>query len=346
MTFDSTVFSSAALCSEFASQDHALDEAPALDDFRREVLDGLTGESKFLSCKWFYDQRGSQLFDAITELPEYYPTRVERSILCANGEDIARALGANCAVLEYGSGSSVKTRILLDALIHSDCAPTAYVPLDISREYLLAAATRLKSEYPDLNVRPVCADYTRSFALPSGLVEGAAKRVVFFPGSTVGNFEPPEAQLFLSQIAHVCGADGNLLIGVDLRKNPQRLNDAYNDGAGITAAFNLNVLQRINRELGADFDLQNWSHRAFYNEEAGRIEMHLDSRRDQTVFIGATPIAFRAAESIRTEYSYKYTVEGFAEVAARAGWKFERAWLDDDALFSVQLFSVALTLAG
>lgn len=254
------------------------DCAPAPDDFRAEVLESLRQTPKSIACKYFYDARGSHLFDQICELDEYYPTRTERGILCEQGAAMAQALGPDC--------------LLLDHLLDEGCDPVAYVPIDISREHLLNSARKLALEYAPLPVLPVCADYTQPFTLPEPPTI-AARRVIYFPGPTIGNFSPQAAQLFLRQMAKVCGADGGLLIGVDLKKDPGLLHRAYNDAAGVTAAFNLNVLHRLNRELGADWPVQNFRHVAFYDHQQGRIEMHLESCCEQTLWLGEAPIHFR-----------------------------------------------------
>lgn len=307
------------------------DCAPRLDDFAAEVRHGLSQDQKTLPCKFFYDQRGSELFDRICEQPEYYPTRTEAAIMRAHGREMAAAVGSWARIVEYGSGSSLKTRLLLD---HLPC-PSAYLPMDISREHLMQAAARLASAYPHVEVLPVCADYTQPFTLPQGS-QPAARTVIYFPGSTIGNFHPAHAEQFLMEMGKIAGPSGGLLIGVDLRKSPQALELAYNDQKGVTAEFNWNLLARINRELGADFVRAQWEHYAFYNEGAGRIEMHLMSLCDQQVQIEGEDIAFAQDETIWTECSYKYSLDGFAMLAERAGWQVQQAWTDPAALFSVQ----------
>lgn len=309
----------------------ALDHfAPAPDDFRAQVLYGLRQTRKQLPCKFFYDQRGSQLFDRICELDEYYLTRTELEILRRGAGEMAAALGPNCLLVEYGSGSSLKTGLLLDRLRN----PAGYVPLDISREHLLEAAGRITDRYPALRVLPVCADYTRPFAVPD--FDGSARTVVYFPGSTIGNFEPHDARAFLRATARRCGPGGGLLIGVDLKKDPALLHAAYNDAAGVTAAFNLNLLERINRELAGGFDPRQFAHYAFYHPRLGRIEMHLLSLATQTAVAAGESFAFRQGESIFTESSYKYTLDEFASLAMSGGWKVEQVWTDDRQMFSVQ----------
>jgi dimethylhistidine N-methyltransferase len=311
------------------------DLSPKRDDFRSQVIAGLSQKRKTLPCKFFYDQHGSQLFDQICELPEYYLTRAELEILLANASDMATALGPHCRVIEYGSGSSLKTRLLLDAL-HE---PSGYVPLDISREHLLEAARNLSASYPNLNVLPVCADYTRPFSVPD--CDGARRTVVYFPGSTIGNFEPYDARSFLRAAAHRCGPGGGLLIGVDLKKDPAVLHAAYNDAAKVTAAFNLNLLHRINRELEGAFAVDRFAHYAFYNPRLGRIEMHLVSQARQTVRAGGAQFHFRDGETIFTESSYKYTLDEFESLAAASGWIVHQVWTDDQKLFSVQYLTVS-----
>jgi dimethylhistidine N-methyltransferase len=311
------------------------DLSPKRDDFRSQVVHGLSQKRKILPCKFFYDQRGSQLFDRICELPEYYLTRTELQILQSHVPEMADALGTNCRVVEYGSGSSLKTSLLLDAL-HN---PAAYVPLDISREHLLDAASRLSSNYPNLRIVPVCADYTRPFSLPE--TNGARRTVVYFPGSTIGNFEPHDARAFLRSAARLCGPGGGLLIGVDLKKNPTLLHAAYNDAANVTAEFNLNLLHRINHALEGNFAIDRFAHYAFYNPRLGRIEMHLLSQAAQTAHAGGTHFHFREGETIFTESSYKYTLDEFHSLARAGGWSVQKVWTDPSNLFSVQYLTVS-----
>ena len=300
--------------------------------FLDEVKAGLAQPQKAIPSKFFYDQRGSALFDQITELDEYYPTRTETAIMERHIEAMAARLGKRVLLVEYGSGSSTKTRILLD---HLDLA--AYVPIDISCEHLFRTSEGLTEVYPGLEVLPVCADYTSAFALPD---VRAARTVVYFPGSTIGNFKPKEARDFLQRIADVCGVGGGLLIGVDLKKDRAVLEAAYDDSEGVTAQFNLNVLRRINSELGANFDLDAFAHRAVYNTEEGRVEMHLVSLKDQKVLLDGTSVAFEKGETVHTENSYKYSLEGFARLAAYAGFEIEEVWTDENEQFSVQYLEV------
>lgn len=299
------------------------------DDFRRAVLSGLGGSPRAIPAKFLYDARGSALFDAICEQPEYYPTRTETAILRDCADDIARLAGPGCALVEYGSGSSVKTRLLLDAMpdLH------AYVPIDISRQHLDATARRLREDYPGLRVDPVSGDYMAIDALPPAI--NGARRIGFFPGSTIGNLTPEEAVLFLRRARRLLRENGALVLGVDLKKDPQRLHDAYNDAAGVTAQFTLNLLRRMNRELDATFDLSAFAHEAFYNEPAGRIEIYLRSLQDQTVTVSGRRFAFAKGERVHTEYSYKYDDAGVADLARRGGFSIAHTWTDPARLFAV-----------
>jgi dimethylhistidine N-methyltransferase len=302
--------------------------------FASDVLAGLSTRPKHLSPKYFYDEPGSQLFEQITELPEYYPTRCELSILREHASDIARVFAPKTALIEFGSGSTRKARILLAA------APAieAYVPVDISAEMLSQEAAQLQHDRPRLRVLPVAADFTMPFRLPNAIVGMA--RAGFFPGSTIGNFEPHAACAFLAHAARMLGRKAVLVIGVDLIKDPKILNAAYDDAAGVTAKFNLNLLVRINRELGGDFDLDAFSHEAFYNSERRRIEMHLASCRRQKVRVAGRVIEFRAGETIHTENSYKYTIESFGALARGAGWTPVEVWTDARGYFSVHALTV------
>ena len=302
--------------------------------FLTDVLAGLRQPAKALPCKYLYDAAGSELFDRICELPEYYPTRTEVAILHAHAAEMGLRLGSGCQVVEYGSGSSTKTPLLLAALPR----PAAYVPVDISGEHLRSSAATLARGFPDLPVTPVAADFTRPFAVPP-LAAPLVRRAVFFPGSTIGNFRPPEAVTLMTQLARLVGPGGQLLIGADLAKDARVLEPAYDDAAGVTAAFNLNLLVRINRELGADFDVDSFRHRARYRPECGRVELHLVSQRRQTVRLAGEKFDFAAGEAIHTENSHKYTLDGFAGLAARAGFRPVRVWTDERAWFSVQLFT-------
>ena len=311
------------------------DEHPGEATMLEEVQEGLSRAQKRLPSKYFYDAYGSQLFDQICELPEYYPTRTELAIMRQHVWEMALLIGERALLVELGSGSSLKTVSLLERLRD----PLAYVPVDISREHLAAAAQRLSERFPALNVLPVCADFTRPFALPDA-GEPADKAVLYFPGSTIGNFDPETAQQLMQQMAGTVGRGGGLLIGVDVKKPVARLEAAYNDARGVTAAFNLNLLTHLNAALGADFDLQGFEHHAFYNEERGRMEMHLRSLRAQRVGLGGQEYAFAEGETIHTENSYKYAPEEFETLASDAGFALERIWMDPDRLFSVQYYSV------
>lgn len=308
---------------------------PATDE-REEILAGLRGQPKRVSPKFFYDERGSQLFDAICELPEYYPTRAELGIMEQNLGEIAQLVGPAVSLIEYGSGSSMKTRLLLDQL----AAPTAYVPVDISCEHLASTAAQLASDYPDIEVLPVCTDFTRPFPLPTPS-RPSARNVVYFPGSTIGNFNIDAAVALMAVMRDEAGDGGGLLIGVDLVKPREVLERAYNDAAGVTAEFNLNLLRRLNREHDADFELANFRHEAIYDEQHQRIEMRLIAQDEQTVRVGNESFEFEEGEALVTEHSYKFAVDQFAGLAARAGFEPRKVWTDDEELFSVQYLEVA-----
>lgn len=298
--------------------------------FRDEVLSGLRGTPKTLSPKFFYDDRGAALFEQICEQPEYYLTRAELEILRARAPEIAALAGPRAALVEFGSGAGVKIRLLLDALE----SPVSYTPIDISKAQLARVAARLGAEYPGITVRPLHADYTAPLELPR-LPDSARRRVAFFPGSTIGNFHPAQAAVFLQRARHAIGRDGALILGVDRRKDKTVLDAAYNDAAGITAAFNMNLLVRLNRELDATFDLRRFRHLAYFNEEASRVEMHLESLDDQVVQVAGEPIAFARGETIWTESSYKYDLERLRALVSSAGFEIERAWTDANERFWV-----------
>lgn len=297
------------------------------DTMAAEVHAGLSSKQKALPPKFFYDKKGSELFEAITRLPEYYPTRTEIGLLRRHAPEIARLLGMHSFLIELGSGSSTKIRLLLEAV-----RPRIYVPMDISREHLITAAQRLADDYPWLTVHAACVDYSRPWDVPDF---GPGRYNTFFPGSSIGNFEPGDALRLLRQVGRLVGAGGGLLIGVDLKKDAVILEQAYNDVQGVTADFNLNVLAHINRRLDADFNTGNFAHKAVYNAASGRIEMHLECRQDHTVCIGGTRYYFAAGETIHTENSYKYSVEEFHGLAARAGFSPIRVWTDREGLFSI-----------
>jgi L-histidine N-alpha-methyltransferase len=304
-------------------------EAAASESFAEHVIHGLSDTPKWLSAKYFYDVAGSALFEEITRLPEYYPTRTELSILTRCAPEMSGYVPLSAALVEFGTGSTKKARILIDA------APqlAAYVPVDISAEFLAQEAAALRRDVPWLPVLPVAADFTRDFDLPAQI--RGRPRVGFFPGSTIGNFEPEDATEFLRQAGRVLGQGATMIVGVDLIKDEAVLNAAYNDAAGVTAQFNLNILARMNRELGGNFDLSAFRHRALYNAEHHRIEMHLESLKDQTVAVAGRTFSFDTGETIHTENSYKYTVDSFRALAGVAGWRWAATWTDEKNYFSV-----------
>jgi len=295
-----------------------------LERFRDDVVAGLSAPQKFLPPKYFYDAAGSRLFERICRLPEYYVTRAELALTRRHLASIARFAGRGCQLIEYGSGEGLKSRLLIRAL-----RPAVYVPIDISEDALRAAARGLAREFPWLRVAPLVGDFSRPLDIP---VRRGTESVVYFPGSTIGNLMPEEAHAFLAMSR---GVAARMLVGVDLKKAPAVLHAAYNDSRGVTAAFNLNLLARINRELGADFDLRRWRHYAFYNPAAGRIEMHLVSMASQRVRLGKHRFRFAAGETIHTENSYKYSLEGFGELAAKAGFRSAKVWTDRRGLFAL-----------
>lgn len=299
---------------------------------RTDALAGLSGTAKTLPCKWLYDAEGCRLFEAITRLPEYYPTRTEMRILADSGADIAQAVGPGAAVVEFGPGDGAKAVQLLGAL----AAPAAYLPVDIAPEWLDAAAARVAAAFPALAVRPVVADFTLPFDL-AGRAAGSTTHLGFFPGSTIGNFEPQEAVAFLRRARSSLRPGARMLLGADLVKDIAVLQAAYDDAAGVTAAFNLNLLARLNREAGADFDLSAFRHEARWNRELERIEMHLVADRAQSVMLAGHRFRFAAGESIHTESSHKYRPDRLRELAGQAGWRPARMWTDPQALFSVWL---------
>jgi len=303
------------------------------DDFATEVLNGLSRRPRAIPCRFLYDARGSELFERITELEDYYPTRTEIGLLERHAPDIAELAGAGVAIVEFGSGSSRKTEILIAALP----ALAAYVAIDISAAALSEAATRLRARFPDLEVVTVTGDFNDAMDLPASLA--ATRKLGFFPGSTIGNLGNDEAISFLSNARERLGPDGALLLGVDLKKPESILVPAYDDSEGVTAAFNLNLLTRINRELGGSFDLTKFAHEAIYNAEAGRVEIYITSREDQEVTVLGQPFAFARGERIHTENSHKYAIEDITAMAEAAGWTHARAWVDDDNLFSLNMLS-------
>jgi len=310
-----------------------LDFHPEVGDIRAEVLEGLSRPQKQTPAKYLYDARGSELFDGICEAVDYYPTRTELAILDANLGEITAAIGPRCVLIEPGSGSSMKTEILLRGLED----PVAYVPIEISRDHLDAAAESTAATFPDLEILPVCADFTGEYDAPDPSREPAT-RVVYFPGSTIGNLTRPERGALLKRFAALAQSGGLVLIGIDLEKDIDVLRRAYDDSEGVTAAVDMNLLTRLNRELDADFDLDKWEHIAVWNEDESRIEMRLRSRADQTVHVGGESFEFKAGETIHTENSHKFTIDGFAEEAAAAGLTLEKKWTDEKGWFAELLF--------
>lgn len=315
----------------------ALDRAPR-DELRDEVLRGLRAVPKVLPPKLFYDAAGAALFERITTLDVYYLTRAELEILRARAGDIAALAGPRCALVEFGSGAGVKVRLLLGALAAAGTPMAAYVPIDISREQLAAVAVQVAAEYPSVPVHPVCADYTAPLHIPD--LPERARRVAFFPGSTVGNFHPTEAAAFLRRVRRALGPDGAFVLGVDRRKDPRALEAAYDDPDGVTAAFNRNLLTRLNRELGADFDLTRFRHRAVWNDAASRIEMHLESTAAQVVHVTGVAVAFARGETIWTESSYKYDESRLERLVAEGGFELTRLWTDAGDRFWVAFLAV------
>jgi L-histidine N-alpha-methyltransferase len=304
--------------------------------FGEDVVRGLSAPRKTLPPKWLYDRRGSALFELICEQPEYYPTRTELGILEGHADEIAAAIGRDALVFEPGAGSGRKTALLLAALER----PSGYVPVDISRDALHAAAESLRRQFPGLPVLPIVEDFTQPVALPLDEL-GARRRVAFFPGSTIGNFEPHEAVALLRRMARDVGPGGALVIGVDLAKEERTLVRAYDDARGVTAAFNLNLLTRMNRELGGDFRLSAFRHRAIFDPRLSRVEMHLESLEPQLVSVAGERFAFRAGETIHTESAYKWETHAFDALAFIAGWRPERTWTDERAWFAVKLYTAA-----
>lgn len=300
-----------------------------VQDQKNEILAGLKSKQKRISAKYFYDQAGSELFEAITQLPEYYPTRTEIALLEKHHFDILQQAGQNSVLVEYGSGASTKIRLLLDAL-----RPLAYVPLDISKEFLYDSAIELKQLFPWLEIHATCLDYRQKATLPTGLPKNA-KTVAFFPGSSLGNFAPEEALAFLKNVRSTIGSNGALLIGLDLVKSHDVLNAAYNDEQGVTAQFNLNVLRHLNQLGNGSFNEDRFQHHAFFNASESRIEMHLISEMDQVVNLFSEQLAFKRGEHIVTEYSYKFTVDGFSEFARQANLECKQAWTDEGDNFAL-----------
>ncbi len=313
----------------------SIDRPCSCDGFLSEAVAGLSQPQKTLPCKFLYDEEGSSLFNEICELEEYYPTRTENQILRDNINEMASLIGRECRLVEFGSGTSTKTRHLLTHLP----SVSGYIPIDISGPQLLESAAQLAGEFPDLEICPLEADYGGISEIPD-TKRRPRRTVAFFPGSTIGNFDPAAAVVFMRNIASLCGRDGGLLIGVDRKKPRGILEPAYNDRKGVTARFNLGILARANRELGADFDLSAFHHHAPYNEIHGRIEMHLVSERAQTVHLDSHRFSFEEGEYITTEHSYKYTLPGFAGLALKAGFELVKNWEDRNHLFSVLFLRV------
>lgn len=324
--------------SEGANRVHFHNFLSPQTSFLADVLIGLARPQKSIPPKYFYDDAGSRLFEAICELPEYYPTRTEIALMEARAAEIAACLAPNVQLIEFGSGASTKSRLLIEA-----AKPSNYIPIDISDSALREACERLRRAYPTLTINAVCADFTQPLHLRAPVVMPDTERVIYFPGSTIGNFEPAEAHAFLRNVAAMLGDGGQLLIGVDLKKDRAVLEAAYNDAEGVTARFNLNLLVRMNRELGANFLIERFRHRAFYDEARGRIEMHLESLDPHTVRIADRDFHFRAGETIHTEISVKYSVFEFQDVGRAAGFVPLKVWTDVDQLFSVHLMSARYT---
>jgi len=312
-----------------------VDMKPSPANFLEAVTSGLSKAQKTLPAKFFYDRRGSKLFEDITNLPEYYQTRTELALLEKISPELRHLIPPGSKLVEFGSGSTEKIRVLIDGVGKF----ATYIPIDISRDYLKMEAEDLASDHPDLNIIAICADYTQPFELPEGMA-GGADCTGFFPGSTIGNMTPDEATGFLKVAGNLLGKGAGFIIGVDLKKDPALLHAAYNDQQGVTADFNLNVLRRINHELGGNFDLPSFRHRAIYNVAAGRIEMHLESLKAQKIEVGGKTFTFREGESIHTENSYKYNVAEFQALAEKAGLEPVKAWWDDDWLFSIHFLRV------
>jgi dimethylhistidine N-methyltransferase len=310
------------------------DLEPKTSNLLSEVLVGLSKRQKTISPKFLYDKKGSEIFEKICELPEYYPTRAENEILKSHAKEMAEFIGPEAIIIEPGSGSGEKVRHLLNVLEK----PKAFVPIEISKEILLRMTEELHDEYPDLKVTPVCADFFQDLELPITVDSQTGKKVIFFPGSTIGNLTPSEAVQFLRKFSKMMGEDGGLLIGVDLKKDKGTFESAYDDSQGVTAAFNLNLLERLNREADASFDLNNFEHEARYNEDLGRVEMHLKSKVSQLVRVNQTVFRFREGETIHTENSYKYSVEEFCELCAKAKLKVRECWKDKKKMFCVYYF--------
>lgn len=309
------------------------DLKPARRDMHEEIVAGLREQNKRIAPKYFYNEQGSALFESITELPEYYLTRTEMAVFDRYREDLAVVIGGGTCLVEYGSGSSQKIRKLLETR-----QPEAYMPVDISKDHLQSNARALHRDFPGLSVYPICVDFTQPFELPE--IANGWKRVGFFPGSSIGNFDPADAVIFLTNIARNLGRGAQLIIGVDRKKAADILEAAYDDSQGVTAEFNLNLLKHLNEELGADFVVDEFTHEAIYNEDLGCIQMYLRSRKDQQVNVGTETVEFARNETIHTENSYKYHVEEFQALAEAAGFAVRSIWTDDREWFAVVLLEV------
>ena len=309
-------------------------EETTQEEILSEVIEGLLLSPKRLPCKLFYDEKGSAIFDDICKLDEYYPTRTELKIMEENIAEMSSLLGEGTLLIELGSGSSIKIRLLLDNIP----GLAGYVPVDISAVHLIQSSNELKELYPHIDIFPVVADYTKDFELPQ-INKTFDHKAAYYPGSTIGNFTPLQAKVFLQRIAGICGTNGGLIIGVDLRKDKKILEAAYNDKSGVTASFNLNILEHLNNELGSDFNLNKFRHLAFFNDEKSRIEMHLISKESQKAHLNSSTIYFEKNESILTEYSYKYTLESFAQLVSDY-FEVRKVWIDENNLFSIQYLRV------
>lgn len=311
-----------------------IDLEPKATNMLKEVLVGLSKSQKAIPPKFLYDKKGSEIFEKICELPEYYPTRAETEILQKNAKEMASIIGENALVIEPGSGSGEKVKYLLRDLK----SPAGYVPIEISKDILLRMTEEFGDEFPQLRVLPVCADFSQDIELPVSIDSQSGRKIIFFPGSTIGNLSPDEAIQFLRKFSLMMEPNGGLLIGVDLKKDKETFQLAYDDPQGVTADFNLNLLERLNREVDASFETRNFRHQAFYNEELGRVEMHLKSLIPQLVRVNQTVFRFREGETIHTENSYKYSVEEFCELCAKAKLKIKQYWKDSKNLFCVYYF--------
>ena len=313
-----------------------IDYEPTADNFLEEALEGLQKPQKTLPCKFIYDEQGSEIFSRICELDEYYPTRTEIAIMRERANEMAEVMGPECAIVEYGIGSALKTHMLLEALDD----PVACVPVEISREFLLNSTEGLAREFPHIEFVPICANFLAPFSLPV-FSRPARRAIAYFPGSTIGNLTPDEAEDLLGNMAATCGGGGGLLLGIDLIKEVETIEAAYNDSLGVTEEFNKNLLVRMNRELGADFNVESFDFRAFYNSEVRRVESYLISQAPQSVRLGGKTISFKKGETIHTENSHKYDIKDFSEFAAGQGFQTEKVWTDGEKKFAVLFLKIA-----